>query len=244
MTATDRTPLVWFNSTSLGYRKRSVLVGVNFEIFPGDWVYIVGRTGSGKSTLLRSLYGDCEVQSGRLTFEDQEVANLPEDQLALLRRRIGVVFQDFQLLPDLTVAGNVQFVMKATGWRDKLAQQQRLQEVLIKVGLAGKQDQYPHELSGGEQQRVAIARALVNGPRLLIADEPTGNLDPIVADEIMDIFKRIHQEGAAVVIATHDYRLLSKVPGKVIELDVGQLVTYPEPSMFLRKWSGISSFIS
>ncbi len=240
--STETTPVVWFNSATLGYRHRSTLVGVNLEVYPGEMVYFVGRTGSGKSTLMRALYGDCEIQSGSLIVDDIDVgASKTPDDISLLRRKLGIVFQDYQLLPDLTVSENILFVMRATGWRDKLAQQQRLQEVLIKVGLSGKYHDYPHQLSGGEQQRVSIARALVNAPKLIIADEPTGNLDPIVSDEIMDIFRRINQEGAAVLLATHDYRLLNKHPGRVIELDLGQLIAYPEPSMFLRKWSGISS---
>jgi cell division transport system ATP-binding protein len=193
-----------------------VLRNVNFQVEEGQFVYIIGRVGSGKTTLLRTFYFELDIdEADEATVFDYDLLNLRQKDIPALRRQMGVIFQDFQLLSDRTVYKNLQFVLKATGWKKKEEIDQRIDEVLSAVDLQDKADKMPFELSGGEQQRVAIARAILNNPKLIIADEPTGNLDPETATNIIELLRRISQTGTAIVMTTHNMPLLEKYPGLV-----------------------------
>ena len=195
-----------------------VLHGVNFEVDEGEMVYIIGRVGSGKSTLLKTIYCDLDIdEADEATVLDYDLLTIRCKQIPDLRREVGVVFQDFQLLGDRTVYKNLDFVLKATGWRDKERRDDRIIEVLTMVGLEDKADKMPNELSGGEQQRVAIARSILNQPQIIIADEPTGNLDKETADNIMQLLKSIADKGTAVIMSTHNISLVNKYPGKAFQ---------------------------
>lgn len=197
----------------------TVLDHVNIELVAGDLCYLIGKTGSGKSSLLKLLYGELELQSGTAEVGDFELKRLKKKYIPHLRRQLGIVFQDFQLLWDRTVQDNLEFVMKATGWKDKNQIKNQIAIVLEMVGLQGKEQVMPHRLSGGEQQRVSIARALVNNPDIILADEPTGNLDPETAGEIMQLLFEIAQNGRAVLISTHDYPMMKQYPGKILKCE-------------------------
>lgn len=201
-----------------------VLHDVNIHIEPGQFVYLIGQTGSGKSSLLKTLYGDLPLTKGEGEIVGYKLNGLVEKDIPHLRRKIGIVFQDFQLLTDRTVNENLKFVLKATGWKDKSKMDKRIQEVLTKVGMSTKGHKMPHQLSGGEQQRVAIARALLNDPELILADEPTGNLDPRTSEEIMILLSDICQNGRAILMATHDYSLILKFPFNTWKCEDGQVV--------------------
>ena len=203
---------------------RPVLQGVSFQLEKGEFAYLVGRTGAGKSSLLKTLYADLPLGGGAGTVAGYELARLRERDVPYLRRKLGIVFQDFQLLSDRTVAENLLFVLGATGWKGKARRQQRVQEVLMQVGLSQVTNRLPHRLSGGEQQRVVIARALLNEPLLLLADEPTGNLDPEVADGIMQLFREINHVGTTVLMATHNFQLIKDYPHRVLTCQDGQLL--------------------
>lgn len=196
-----------------------VLNHVNFEMEKGDFVYLIGKTGSGKSTFMKTLYGDLELAEGEGRVVGFDLKTLKENDIPFLRRKLGVVFQDFKLLPDRTVNENLEFVLKATGWKDKTKIAERIEKVLSKVGMKTKGFKYPHELSGGEQQRIAIARALLNEPELILADEPTGNLDPQTSVEVMEVLQEINKNGNTILMATHDYALLLKYPRKTLKCD-------------------------
>jgi cell division transport system ATP-binding protein len=196
-----------------------ILDDVNLEIYKGDFIYIIGKTGSGKSSLLKVLYADVSLEKGDANIAGYDLRKLKSKQIPYLRRKLGIVFQDFQLLTDRSVFDNLEFVLEATGWKDKKLIKSRIDEVLEKVHLSTKHYKFPHELSGGEQQRVVIARALLNNPDVILADEPTGNLDPEVSDEIMKLLIEISQGGTAILMATHDYRLINKFFGKVYRCD-------------------------
>ena len=201
-----------------------VLHGVNFEVDEGEMVYIIGRVGSGKSTLLKTLYCDLDIdEADEAIVLEHDLLTIRRKEIPALRREVGVVFQDFQLLGDRTVYENLNFVLKATGWRDKERRNDRINEVLSMIGLEDKADKMPNELSGGEQQRVAIARALLNNPQLIIADEPTGNLDKETADNIMQLLTSIVQKGTAVVMSTHNIGLVNKYPGKAFQCQDGKM---------------------
>ena len=203
-----------------------VLDAINLEVSQNDLIFLIGRTGSGKSSLLKILYGELELKSGTAKVVDFDLLKLSIRNVPKLRRQLGVVFQDFQLLTDRSVENNLLFVMKATGWKDAKAMKQRCNEVLSLVGLEGKASVQPHQLSGGEQQRVAIARALINSPKVILADEPTGNLDPETSAEIMKLMIAVAKEAnAAVVMATHDMSMIEKFPGRVIKVEDGVLKT-------------------
>jgi cell division transport system ATP-binding protein len=202
----------------------TVLEKVTFTLEKSEFAYLVGRTGSGKSSLLKTLYADLPLHAGTGTVAGFELDKLPERKVPYLRRKLGIVFQDFQLLSDRSVTENLLFVLNATGWRGKARKQQRITDVLTQVGLGGIGNRMPHRLSGGEQQRVVIARALLNEPVLLLADEPTGNLDPEVAAGIMELFSQINHAGTAVLMATHNFQLLDKYPHRVLTCKDGQLL--------------------
>ena len=200
-----------------------VLSDVNLNINKGEFVYLVGKTGSGKSSLLKVLYADLPLKKGEATIVGFDLHKLKTSQIPKLRRKLGIVFQDFQLLFDRSVRENLMFVMKATNWKDKKKMDERLMDVLDKVGLETKAHKMPHQLSGGEQQRLAIARALINDPEIILADEPTGNLDPETSKGIMKLLKSISETGRAVLMATHDYSLFEDFPGRLIKFEDGKV---------------------
>jgi len=212
-----------FKEASIFQGDSLVLGNVNVEINKGDFVYLIGKTGSGKSSFMKTLYADIPLKKGEGSIVDFNLKTLKEKDIPFLRRKLGVVFQDFKLLTDRTVNANLKFVLKATGWKDKLAMATRMEEVLNKVGMKSTGFKFPHELSGGEQQRVAIARALLNNPELILADEPTGNLDPQTSIEIMEVLQDINKNGNTILIATHDYALLLKYPSKTLKCDENQV---------------------
>jgi cell division transport system ATP-binding protein len=200
-------------------RENLILSEVNVSIQPGDFVYLIGKTGSGKSSFMKTLYGDLPLQEGEGHIVGFNLNGLKEKQIPFLRRKLGVVFQDFKLLNDRSVRENLLFVLKATGWKDKAAMNKKIDEVLGKVGMKSKDFKSPFQLSGGEQQRVAIARALLNDPELILADEPTGNLDPQTSVEVMEVLQEINKNGNTILMATHDYALLLKYPSKTLKCD-------------------------
>ncbi|UOG76724.1 ATP-binding cassette domain-containing protein [Hymenobacter tibetensis] len=203
----------------------TVLQKVTFTLEKGEFAYLVGRTGSGKSSLLKTLYADLTLGAGTGSVAGFALPKIESSgKVPYLRRKLGIIFQDFQLLFDRTVAENLLFVLNATGWSGKARKQQRISEVLMRVGLANVASKMPHQLSGGEQQRVVIARALLNEPMLLLADEPTGNLDPDVADSIMRLFVEINNAGTAVLMATHNYQIIQQYPKRVLKCEQGQLM--------------------
>lgn len=198
---------------------KTILSDVNLEVNQGEFIYVIGKTGSGKSSLLKTLYADLELKEGAGHIVDFDLATLKEDDIPFLRRKIGIVFQDFKLLPDRTVKDNMLFVLKATGWTDNTEMLQKIDEVLDKVGMKDFANKMPHQLSGGEQQRVAIARALLNDPELILADEPTGNLDPQTSAEVLEVLRKINENGKTVLMSTHDYALLVKFPFKTLKCE-------------------------
>lgn len=197
-----------------------VLKDVDFGVNPGEFVYIIGKVGSGKSSLLRTIYGEMEIDTAdKAEVLERDMLKIRRKEIQALRREIGVIFQDFKLLTDRNVRKNLEFVLKATGWNDKEDRAQRISEVLKQVQMEGMEDRMPHELSGGEQQRIAIARSLLNSPKMILADEPTGNLDSETTEQIMNVFKEISASGTAVVITTHNMSLLEKYPGTVYQCE-------------------------
>jgi len=200
-----------------------VLSNINLTINKGDFFYMIGKTGSGKSSLMKTLYADIPLQSVTGTVVGFDLENLKDKNIPYLRRKIGIVFQDFKLLTDRTVFANLEFVLKATGWKHKEDIQKKIDEVLEKVGMQSKASKKAYELSGGEQQRVAIARALLNDPELILADEPTGNLDPKTSLEVMELLNKIHQSGKTILMATHDYQLIVKYKHKTLKVEAGEV---------------------
>ena len=200
-----------------------VLNHIDLEVKKGEFVYVIGKTGSGKSSFMKTLYGDLPLTEGEGTIVDFNLRTLKEKDIPFLRRKLGVVFQDFKLLTDRNIKDNLLFVLKATGWKDQKAMDLKIDEVLDKVGMKSKGFKFPYQLSGGEQQRVAIARALLNDPELILADEPTGNLDPQTSVEVMEVLQEISKNGNTILMATHDYALLLKYPSKTLKCD-GQRV--------------------
>ncbi|WP_334055703.1 cell division ATP-binding protein FtsE [Polaribacter sp. P097] len=204
-------------------RDNLVLSKVNLTINKGEFYYLIGKTGSGKSSLMKTLYGDLKLQRGTGTIVDFDLKKLKEKEIPFLRRKIGIVFQDFKLLSDRTVFENLEFVLKATGWKNKEEMKSKINEVLDKVGMQSQYYKKTFELSGGEQQRVAIARALLNDPELILADEPTGNLDPKTSLEVMDLLNKIHTSGKTILMATHDYQLIVKFKHNTLKVEAGEL---------------------
>lgn len=196
-----------------------VLNDISLEIKPGEFVYLIGKTGSGKSSFMKTLYADLPLREGAGRIVGFNLKMLPEKDIPYLRRKLGIVFQDFKLLPDRNIHNNLLFVLKATGWKDPSGMKTRIEEVLDKVGMKTKGFKFPHELSGGEQQRIAIARALLNDPELILADEPTGNLDPQTSVEVMRVLQEINKTGRTILMATHDYALILKYPSKTLKCE-------------------------
>jgi len=217
-------PIIELRDAAILQEDQIVLQNVTFTLEKGEFAYLVGRTGSGKSSLLKTLYADLPLTQGQGVVAGFSLAKLASNKAPYLRRKLGIVFQDFQLLSDRTVAENLLFVLNATGWHGKAQKQQRILDVLVRVGLAGATNRMPHRLSGGEQQRVVIARALLNEPVLLLADEPTGNLDPDVSNSIMQLFGEINNLGTAVLMATHNFQLIEKYPHRVLTCQDGVLL--------------------
>lgn len=202
---------------------KTILSNINLEVKQGEFLYIIGKTGTGKSSFMKALYADLPLTEGEGRIVDFDLANLNEDEIPFLRRKIGFVFQDFQLLPDRNVHANLHFVLKATGWKDESEIENKINEVLEKVNVKRYATKMPHQLSGGEQQRVAIARALLNNPEIILADEPTGNLDPQTSAEVLDVLRKINATGKTVIMATHDYALLMKFPSKTLKCEDAQI---------------------
>lgn len=217
-------PVVRVREATLFQDEKAVLEDVNFDIGKGEFVFLVGRTGSGKSTILRTLYADLELRLGDVEVAGYSIRNIRKKQVPFLRRKLGIVFQDFHLFPDRSVAENLYFVMKATGWKDRSKMKLRATDVLMRVGLGAVSSKMPHQLSGGEQQRVVIARALINEPIIFIADEPTGNLDPAVSEGIFKVFQEINSSGTAVLMATHDHYFVKKYPSRILKCEDGKLM--------------------
>lgn len=205
-----------------------VLKDVNFSVEKGEFVYLVGRTGSGKSSLLKTLYADLPLYVGSASVAGYNLHQISRKDVPFLRRKLGIVFQDFQLFSDRTIAENLYFVMRATGWKERSKMKSRLAELLMRVGLGTVNSKYPHQLSGGEQQRVVIARALINEPMILLADEPTGNLDPEVAEGIFKIFLEINNSGTAILMATHNHNLIRNHPARILKCHKGELIDSKE----------------
>jgi cell division transport system ATP-binding protein len=203
--------------------KNPVLTDVNIDVKHGEFLYLIGRTGSGKSSFLKTLYADLALNEGEGSVVDYNLNTLKENDIPYLRRKLGVVFQDFKLLSDRSVKENLLFVLKATGWTEKEEMEVKIEEVLDKVGMKGFATKMPHQLSGGEQQRVGIARALLNDPELILADEPTGNLDPQTSVEIMEVLRKINANGKTILMATHDYALVLKYPSKTLKFEGGKM---------------------
>lgn len=216
-------PIIRVSEASIFQEKNTILTDVSFDMAKGELVFLVGRTGSGKTSLLKTLYADLPLRLGEIEVVGFDIKQIKRQEVPFLRRKLGIVFQDFQLFNDRTVAENLNFVMKATGWKERSKMKSRMAEVLMRVGLGSVDNKMPHQLSGGEQQRVVIARALINEPVILIADEPTGNLDPEVSNGIFKLFLEINKSGTAIIMATHNYNLIKNHPARILKCEDGRL---------------------
>ena len=216
--------LLKLQNVQIKQQENIILNNISLEINKGEFIYFVGKTGSGKSSLLKSLYGDIKIDSGEILFKDQSIKKMKRKNILELRRRIGIIFQDFELLMDRSIEDNLKFVMKATGWKGKKVIENEIEELLNKVEMSSKAKSFPHLISGGEQQRTAIARALVNDPEIIIADEPTGNLDPETSAKIMSLLKNIAGDDKTIIMATHDYDIINKFPGRIIKFENNSIV--------------------
>ena len=206
-------------NTSIFQDKNLILSEINIDVKKGEFVYLIGKTGSGKSSLLKTLYGDLKLNHGNGEIVGFNLEALKDKKIPFLRRKLGIVFQDFKLLNERTVYGNLKFVLQATGWKEREKINQKIEAVLTKVNMESKKDKFPFELSGGEQQRIAIARALLNDPELILADEPTGNLDPQTSMEVMEVLQDLNKKGNTIFMATHDYALILKYPSKTLRCE-------------------------
>ena len=212
-------PVLQLNNASIFQEENLVLSDISLKINEGDFMYLIGKTGSGKSSLMKTLYGDLPLLKGEGSIVNYDLSKLKEKDIPFLRRKLGIVFQDFKLLNDRNIHDNLLFVLKATGWKDKDKIESKITEVLEKVGMKTKGFKMPFQISGGEQQRVAIARSILNDPELILADEPTGNLDPKTSLEVMSVLEEINKNGKTILMATHDYALILKYPHKTIKCD-------------------------
>lgn len=215
--------VVDFNKAKIVQRDQVIFDEVNLKIAKGEFVYLIGKTGSGKSSLLKTLYGELPLNSGTGQVAGFNLFDLKEPEIPSLRRKLGIVFQDFQLLNDRNIYENLRFVLKATGWKQETQITQRIEEVLSRVGMSDQGRKNPYQMSGGEQQRIAIARALLNDPELIVADEPTGNLDPQTSMEVMSLLKDLNKNGRSILMATHDYALLLKHPSRTLKCEGGRI---------------------
>lgn len=224
-------PIVSLKNVNIYQGKSLVLQDVNFNIDRGEFVYLVGKTGTGKSSLLKTLYGELALKEGSASVVGYDLKNMDWKKVPFLRRNLGVIFQDFQLLTDRNVHENLKFVLKATGWKDEKLMEEKINDVLEKVGLKSKAYKMTYEMSGGEQQRVDIARALLNSPKLILADEPTGNLDPETSDEIMQLLFQIAKDyGSAIIMATHDFIVINRYPSRMLKTEFGKLIDSEKPA--------------
>jgi len=215
--------IIHFDKVKIKINDKKNLNNINLSVEEKDFIYLIGKTGSGKSSILRTIYADMPINNGEARVLEYNLTTIKRKEIPFLRRKIGVIFQDFKLLPDRSVAKNLEFVLKATEWKNKPKIEERIDNVLEKVKMNDYSNRYPHELSGGEKQRVSIARALLNNPKLVLADEPTGNLDPATSMEIMNILNSINLNGTSIIMATHDYELISKNPKKTIRIEDDRL---------------------
>ncbi len=217
-------PVIRVENATIFQENAAVLTDVSFKVEKGEFVYLVGRTGSGKSSLLKTFYADLDLRLGDIEVVGHNIRKIKRSEIPYLRRQLGIIFQDFELFYDRTVSENLAFVMKATGWKDKSKMKNRMAEVLMRVGLGAVANKMPHQLSGGEQQRVVVARALLNEPKILLADEPTGNLDPEVAEGIVKLFHEINRSGTSVIMATHYHQFIDKFPQRVLKCAEGKIL--------------------
>ena len=217
-------PIVYLDKVSIKNNDKIIFSNIDLKVMPGDFIFLIGKTGAGKSSLIKVLHADKNISEGLGSVVGFSLNKIRESEIPLLRRKIGVVFQDFKLLEDRNIFENLSFVLKSTGWKDKKMIISRINEVLDSVNVIENPKKFPFELSGGEQQRLAIARALLNKPKLIIADEPTGNLDPETSNEIMQLFKKLNSEGISIIMATHDYNMIMKFPGKIYKCENKKLV--------------------
>ncbi len=215
--------IIVFDKVSLKISKTNILHNLNFSISQADFTYLIGKTGSGKSSIIRSIYCDIPIESGKSIIDGKDINEIKKSQIPFLRRKIGIIFQDFKLLSDRSIYKNLEFVLKATDWKDKQKINERIDEVLNEVGMINLKDRMPYQLSGGEQQRISIARAILNKPNLILADEPTGNLDPGTSKEIMNLLIKINNQGSTILMATHDYDMISNFPKRTLRLEDGKL---------------------
>ena len=215
--------IIVFDKVSLKISNTKILNNLNFSISQGDFTYLIGKTGSGKSSIIRSIYCDIPIESGKSIIDGKDINEIKKSQIPFLRRKIGIIFQDFKLLSDRSIYKNLEFVLKATDWKDKLKINDRIDEVLNEVGMIDLKNRMPFQLSGGEQQRISIARAILNKPNLILADEPTGNLDPGTSKEIMNLLIKINNQGSTILMATHDYDMISLFPKRTLRLEDGKL---------------------
>ena len=211
--------IIYFNKVGIKLNDNKALKNINLDIITKDFIYLIGKTGSGKSSILRTIYADFPLIQGEAEVLGYDLIKIKKKEIPNLRRKIGIIFQDFKLLPDRTVFKNLEFVLKATEWKKKEKIEERIDSVLEQVKMNDYKNRLPNELSGGEKQRVSIARALLNKPKLVLADEPTGNLDPATSLEIMNILNSINNQGTSIIMATHDYQLISKNPKKTIRIE-------------------------
>ena len=212
-------PIITISDLHISFKNNEILKNINLNINEGDFIYLIGGTGSGKSSLLKSLYKEIDFQKGSISIGEFNLNNMKKNKIAYLRRQLGIIFQDFQLLSDRNIYKNLEFVLQSTGWKDKNKIKERIIEVLNTVHLEGVEKNMSHELSGGEQQRVSIARALLNHPKIILADEPTGNLDPEKSNSIIETMKEINSNGTTVIIATHDYSIIKNFPSKTYRFE-------------------------